>query len=192
MGADVTAVDFSRNALDIGRNLSGQTNLPLKIVECNALDIDFSNEFNLAYLSYGALCWIPDLRVYFKKIFDSLQSSGIFYFVDFHANLLCYDTVSNARKCHCTSPQTPLCEHRNGSYAGAITEATYEVFYWIHSTTAIVTALIDAGFVIELYEEFDYLPFDCFPGLERENDTWRFSGNLKGMPLLVSMKAVKP
>lgn len=190
-GAIVTVVDFSNEAIRIGKKLSDMLNVRLDFIEDNVLNIGFENEFDIVFLSYGALCWIPDLEYYFNLIHTALKKGGLFYFVDFHSNLLCYDTVTNKRKYDATSPQEPIHELRSGSYAGPVGHKEYEVYYWIHSVPDIVNSLLNAGFNLSQIEEFDYLPFDCFPGLEQSGITWKFKGELKGLPLLLSVKSHK-
>lgn len=190
-GAFVTVFDFSKEALRIGKKLSKELNITLDFIEDNVLNIDFENQFDIVFLSYGALCWIPDLREYFELIHKALKPSGFFYFVDFHANLLCYDTQTNNRKYYPTTAEVPIHEYRTGSYASNENKKKYEVYYWIHSVSDIVNALTYVGFMLNDVEEFEYLPFDCFPGLEQDNYKWEFKGNLKGLPLLISAKSYK-
>lgn len=190
-GALVTVVDFSKEALQIGRRLGNELNVELDFIENNVLNIDFKNQFDIVYLSYGALCWVPDLEQYFKLIHRALKKGGFFYFIDFHSNLLCYNTLTNKRKYYPTIPEEPIHEYRTDSYASTGYDKKYEVYYWIHSVSYIVNSLLSASFILNQIEEYDFLPFDCFPGLEQVGNKWEFKGNLKGLPLLVSTKSYK-
>lgn len=190
-GAHVTVVDFSFEALKIGEKLSKEMNISLNFNYSNVLDIKYQNQFDIIFLSYGALCWIPDIQEYFKLIHRALKPTGYFYFVDFHENLLCYDTLTNRRKYYPTTTEEPIHEYRIGSYASTEKYEEYEVYYWIHSVSDIINALINSDFRIDKLEEYDYLPFNCFPGLEKESNRWYFKNNLKGLPLLYSVKSIK-
>lgn len=190
-GAQVTVVDFSKEALRIGKKLAKRLNRNIDFVEQNGLDIKYDNHFDIVFLSYGALCWIPNLEIYFRSIYKALKPGGFFYFIDFHSNIFCYDAITGQRKYEITSEETPIHEYRKGSYASNVITKEYDVYYWIHSTSDMINALIRNHFKLYEMNEYDFLPFDCFPGLVQYDNQWKFKGNLTGLPHLTGIKSYK-
>ena len=43
-------------------------------------------------------------------------------------------------------------------------------YFWQHSVSEILNALIGQGMEIMHFNEFDYSPYDCFPNLEKLDD----------------------
>ena len=85
-GARVTGVDFADEAVEFARTLSQQSGIPASF-ECaevvswmHATD----SRFELAFSSYGAAMWLPDLAAWAAGIARVLQPKGRFVYVEFH------------------------------------------------------------------------------------------------------------
>jgi hypothetical protein len=81
-----------------------------------------------------------------------------------------------------------------GSYATAIPDYKGVEYNWNHSLSEIVGALLDAGLQLQFLHEFPYSDFGAqFPGMVRGDDGWwRATGAAANLPLMVSLRAIKP
>src|SRR3954452_15106402 len=63
LGAQVTGIDFSANAIELARSLSEQTGIPARFIQTNIYDLPevLSEQFDVVFTSYGVISWLPDL-----------------------------------------------------------------------------------------------------------------------------------
>ena len=89
LGAQVTGIDISESAIDFARRLSDETGIPATF---HRMDIyDWFEEaahglqrFDLAFCSYGVICWLSDVQAWAKGIATILTSGGRFVLIDYH------------------------------------------------------------------------------------------------------------
>jgi hypothetical protein len=66
-------------------------------------------------------------------------------------------------------------------------------FEWNHTLGEIVTALIEAGLKIEFLHEHPYTVYQQLPFLQGdENGIYTFPEGAQPIPLMFSLKAIKP
>ena len=58
-GAKVTAVDFSPSAIEAAKTLSEELDIEAEFIESNVLTLDLKQEFDVVFMSYGTLGWLP-------------------------------------------------------------------------------------------------------------------------------------
>ena len=81
-----------------------------------------------------------------------------------------------------------------GTYAdlGAetVNNRTYE---WNHTLGDVVSAVIEAGLILELLREYDYTLFPQWPFLQKsEDNTYRLPEGTPSLPLMYSLRARRP
>ncbi len=93
LGAVVTGVDISDSAIAFARQLSGDSGLPGGFVRADVLDwlAETPDRFDVAFASYGALCWLSDLGAYFHGVARVLNPGGRWVAVEFHPAALTFD-----------------------------------------------------------------------------------------------------
>lgn len=86
LGAEVTGVDFSERAIALARRLASEAGIPATFVCTNVYDLPltWAARFDLAYASYGAIPWLPDLTAWARVIARSLRMGGSFHVIEFH------------------------------------------------------------------------------------------------------------
>lgn len=85
LGADVTGVDLSDEAIKEARQLSGELGMHAKFICCNVYDLKehLDEEFDIVFTSYGTIGWLPDLDKWAEIISYYLKPGGMFYMADF-------------------------------------------------------------------------------------------------------------
>ena len=86
VGAVVTGVDFSPDAIAMARSLSEELNIPATFLCANIYDLSETLDtlFDIVFTSYGVLTWLPDLDRWAQTVAHSLKPGGTFYIVEFH------------------------------------------------------------------------------------------------------------
>ena len=92
-GARVTGVDFSPVAIREARKLSEETGVPGTFVECNLYDAPdhVDGKFDGVYVSWGAICWLPDIPGWARIVSHFLRPGGFLYLAEGHPAALALD-----------------------------------------------------------------------------------------------------
>src|ERR1700686_369659 len=85
MGANVTGLDFSPNAVAIARALSSEANLTATFIEADVLAApDHLRGFDTVFASWGVLCWISDLSTWMGVAARALKPGGRLVLLEGH------------------------------------------------------------------------------------------------------------
>lgn len=193
LGAEVTGVDFSDEALGTARKLAAELNLPARFIHADltAEKIDLGDPYDIIVTSYGVLSWLPTLAPWARLIAENLVSGGIFHIAEFHPVLAMMDEEGRSLKYPYFHSDTPLPFVESSSYAGARHEPVTS-YQWFHSLSDVVTALLDARLRVLHLHELPYCFHGCYSFLvEKEPGKWVLRDHPDGVPLLFSIKAIK-
>ncbi len=94
LGAQVTGVDISDEAIDFARRLSADSGLPASFERSDVFDWLASAppaRFDLVFCSYGVIGWLSDLNPWAEGISRVLKPGGRFVLVEFHPTLWLFD-----------------------------------------------------------------------------------------------------
>src|SRR5207253_9066011 len=92
MGADVTGLDFSPNAIAAARALSEETQVPACFIEADVLDppADLGG-FDIVFASWGAISWIGDLSRWMRTGAEALKPGGRLLLIEGHPAMFALD-----------------------------------------------------------------------------------------------------
>jgi SAM-dependent methyltransferase len=196
LGAKVTGVDFSSNAIDIARSLRKDLGIEAEFIcsDIYSLPEKLNGKFDVVYTTAGVLCWLPDLKRWGGIITHFLKPGGFFYIFENHPVLNAMNDPENVSELKITHSYFHTAEPERGeitvSYAGAQSDAPYTSYEWTHSMGDIVNALVSSGLTIEFLHEFPALFFKRWPFMKQDNaGWWRLEGDK--LPLTFSLKATK-
>ena len=93
LGAVVTGVDISDEAIEFARRLAADSGISATFVRSDVYDWLASTEerFDVAFASYGALCWLSDLRTWARGVARVLAPGGRLVVMEFHPALYLVD-----------------------------------------------------------------------------------------------------
>jgi ubiquinone/menaquinone biosynthesis C-methylase UbiE len=195
LGAEVTGVDFSPQAIATARSLSAELGLPARFVQSDiyALPEVLDETFDVVFTSYGVLKWLPDIDRWGQIVARYLRAGGTFFLVEFHPFLYVFDYQQATQIEHTYFVGAePISYDETGTYADmqAGAETTRRAHSWPHPVSRVIGALLAAGLRLESFEEYPYSTLGCFPFV-REQAPERFVHQTHpGMvPLLYSIKA---
>jgi SAM-dependent methyltransferase len=197
-GAIVTGLDFSSAALKVARRLSDETGLKADFVEgtIDQAPALTPGPFDLVFTTWGTICWLPDVRKWAEVIASVLAPGGELYFADAHPafNVLEERAGRLLPSFDFQTPaDRPLQFVNETTYTGDPTIMTHQSTQeWIHSLSAVLGGLIDAGLAITMFHEHEILPWrglaSLVPASER---TWRLPDGVPRIPLSYSVRAKK-
>jgi SAM-dependent methyltransferase len=200
LGARVTGVDFSEQAIAHARQLASELGHPARFVRCDVLELPthLQGDFDVVYTSHGVLGWLPNLDRWARVIAHFLRPGGIFYITELHPFVWPFDDGDGVTELRVRYPyfprETPLPFPVQGSYAdpAAHVEQTIE-YSWPHSLGEIVTVLASAGLRIDFLHEWPFLYWSLPFLVEHPDRTWRLPPDTPGeIPLTFSLRATRP
>jgi len=166
MGAEVTGIDISSSAIEQAKAMNEQLGLGASFICCNVLDtLEYiSDTFDIVFVTYGATCWLPDLRPWAHIVSQLLSPDGFLYFCEFHPTFYMID--DNQKKIgYPYFNQGVQIETHDSTYTDGKTTLGLKEAFWNHSMSDIITPLMQEGLRLESIREFDYSPYDCFENM---------------------------
>ncbi len=193
-GAEVTAVDFSDEAIRIAKDLSIETGINADFICANIYDLKelIAKKFDIVFTSYGVIGWLPDLKKWGEIISHFLKPSGIFYMVEFHPVAWMFDDNFEKLQYSYFKSEEPIKEIAAGTYADRDADISQIEYSWNHSLSEVINSLTSAGLRIESLNEFPFSVYNCFANTVKGIDGWwRIKGLEDIIPLMYSLKAVR-
>lgn len=198
-GAAASGLDFSSESIAGARSLSSEMRIAANFVCGNVYDAPslLAEKFDIVYVSWGSLNWLPDIWRWGEAIGALLSPGGHLYLIEQHpsaATLKEIDGQLHPYYSWRTPHDYPVVTEVATTYSGDQTKLEHGYQYeWEHPLSDIVGALIAAGLRLDFFHEHEALPWQRFsmmvpaePGLFRMPDTHA------RMPLSFSLRASKP
>jgi SAM-dependent methyltransferase len=200
LGAQVTGIDFSEEAVAQAQALSQELNLPARFICSDIYDAPnkLNEQFDIVFTSYGVLSWLPDMAAWAKVVAHFLKPDGKFFIAEAHPFAYVFDRPTSLDDLkivfpYSNKPDEPFKFEVKGSYADKDAEVKHNVEYgWNHSLTDIIGGLLKAGLKITDFNEYFHCVWEMFPGMIRSDDnTFRLAEKADSLPLMFSITATK-
>lgn len=195
LGAEVTGVDISDEAISRARTLSQQTGIPAEFLRMDVLDFRLEGRlpYDLVYGSRGVLCWIEDLRQWMEVAAGALRPSGFLYLIDDHPVLTILDEILDedlrARWSyfHAAEPEVSV----GLDYLGQRGEAVQQNFQWQWPLGDIIALVVDAGLRIRYLREHLHTFYRRWPQLIERDRLFYLPEGAPSAPLSFTLRADK-
>jgi len=211
LGADVTGVDLSDRAVLSARRLSEESGIAARFVRADVYDwlaetAEAGRRFDVAFASYGVVCWLPDLALWASGIQGVLAPGGRFVLLDFHPAADVFDEAWNVARDYPSGGEPLPLEEGVGDYVaasgGGLAPAGFAqgvgafenpepcyLFRW--GLGEVVTALAEAGLDITALEEYPYSNGERHFGRMRELPGRRMvpPADVPAVPLMYGIRA---
>lgn len=167
MGAQVTGVDLSNEAIDLAKNTASELNLDAEFICCNVFDLKehLQGEFDIVFTSYGTIGWLPDLNRWADIVQHFLAPQGQFIFVEFHPVIWMFDD-DFTKVAYNYFQDEPIIEEVQGTYANPEADLVTKTASWNHGLGEVFQALKEAGVAIYDFKEYNYSPYNCLRHME--------------------------
>ncbi len=196
LGARVTGVDFSEEAIGLARHLAEELGLTARFICANIYDLPemLSEPFDLVFTSYGVLPWLPALSTWGQVIGRLTCPGGRFLIVDGHPFAMVFDEGATDLRIvlsyfHSDEPQRYIAR---GTYADPMSDYTAPEYEWSHSLADIINSLIAGGLAIDELREFPFAAWKMLPFMEQDAEGfWRLPARFPQLPLTFSVGATR-
>ncbi len=202
LGASITGLDFSPPAIAAARDLAARCNIEAQFVEGNVYDAAelLGRTYDMVYTGVGAINWLPDIGLWGRTVAALLRPGGRFHITEGHPAAMIYSddaTLDNMKIEHPYFDGSPPMRWEDSeTYGGDGEVASPLHFEWAHGMGSIIQALIDAGLVIDRFDEHQSLAWEFLPWMEPADggDGWvRFPQPLRqSVPLMFTIQAHRP
>jgi SAM-dependent methyltransferase len=201
LGATVTGIDFSDEAIAAARALAAELGIAARFVWSDLYRLPelLDEQFDIVYTSCGVLNWLPDIANWGRVAAHFVRPGGFLYVTEIHPVAQAFENDGvepgelRLAYPYWSHPQ-PLRFDVHGSYADreAPTDGLVE-YSWDHSLGEILTSLADAGLRLEFLHEFDFVRWALDFLVEGSDGRYRLpDGSTGSLPLFFSLKATKP
>lgn len=194
LGAKVTGVDLSDKAIEQARTLNDELGLNAEFICSDIYDLknNLTGKYDIVFTSYGTIGWLPDLEKWADIVSHFLKPGGVFFIAEFHPVIWMFDDNFTHFQ-YSYFNDGPIIEEVNGSYADRNADLKHLSYGWNHPLSDVFSSLMKQNLHVTEFKEYSYSYYKCFNNTVRnELGYWEIKGLEGKMPLMYSIKAVKP
>jgi len=203
-GAEVVGLDFSSAAIGAARELTEELGLAsrARFVHADLYDapeaIREPGAFDIVYITWGTICWLPDITRWAEIVAHFLRPGGALYFAEGHPAALvlddetpCADGRPGFFAPYFQSEALILDDHRDYADPNARLRNT-RTHQFMHPLGQVVTALLSAGLTLEFLHEHASVPWRMFSCLIDDGCCGYHWPDKPWLPLSYSLRARRP
>ena len=199
LGADATGLDFSGESVGVARDAASQAELDVNFVQSDvyAAREALEGDFDIVYMSFGVLNWLPDMAKLGGVIASLLKPGGLFHLTEHHPMAMALEIPSEKNDLYVSSnyfgsdePEVNVSETSYIPGEGKIAHST--TYQWQHSLSDVISGLIDSGLRLTMLREFPFGPFPSgHPLTQRPDGYWHYAERPELAPLMFTVQAVR-
>jgi SAM-dependent methyltransferase len=202
-GAEVIGLDFSAPAIEAARKLAGELGLAnrARFVHADLYEalaaIPPPHEFDMVFVTWGAICWLPDIVRWAQTVAALLRPGGSLYLAEGHPTAYVFDDLTRSPD---GTPglfapyfsREPVVDTEGSDYVDPDARlANATIYNWIHPLGDVVTSLIASGMNLEWLHEHDAVPWRMFKILVKDASRLYRWPDRPWLPLALSLSAVR-
>ena len=201
LGARMTGLDFSERSLEMARDISTRCGTSVDFVRGDLYEAPevLGPQYDFVFTGIGALCWLPDIAGWAAVVRRLLKPSGRLLLREGHPMLWALDEERDDGLLVVHHPyfETVEPETEETSETYVETDAILNVgrwHSWNHGLGEVMSALMNEGFTIRLFEEHRSVPWNALPGhmVVGDDGEWRLTGDADRLPLTYTLHADLP
>lgn len=196
----VTGVDFSPKAIAAARDFAARAGTEARFVEASvydAVEALGSERFDMVFVTWGAINWLPDIFGWARVISALLRPGGRLYLLEGHPMLNQLEARDGRLDIDFdwrTSTEKPLVFDEVQTYTGDTRVlANTRNYEWPHPLSDVVNAILTAGLRLDFLNEHEIVVWKAFPFLvETGVDQFELPPGMPRIPMSFSIGATKP
>lgn len=171
--ANIVGFDISDEAIKEAASLTRQAGEECDFIQTDVYDIgkEFTNCFDLIFISAGSLIWLPDLKQFFAITSRLLKSGGGVLIHEIHPWVWILEDAPVTNPLQITSSyfkEGPVLEYGGLDYIGDEDYEGKENYSFDHTFSDSINALIRSGLTIMEVNEYPQDISGCFHHLEEK------------------------
>ncbi|MBT3438042.1 MAG: class I SAM-dependent methyltransferase [Oceanospirillaceae bacterium] len=149
-------LDISDAFITQGKQLAQAAEVDIELVRANLYDIkhEYDNQFDLAYVTVGALGWLPDLPSYMTLLSRMLKPHGKLFIYEMHPAMIMFETESGSTVVNDYFQRTAYREENDADYMNPDAKIESPSYWFQHTLGDILGQCIDHGLNINHFEEY--------------------------------------
>jgi SAM-dependent methyltransferase len=201
--ATVVGLDFSAAAIDAARQLASELGLAdrARFVQADLYDapkaIPEPAEFDIVFVTWGAIGWLPDIRRWAEIVAHFLKPGGSLYLADAHPTAMVFDDAASLPDgrpgffAPYFSREPVVMEEAHDYIDETTTVVNATTHTWIHPISDIISSLLAAGLTLDWFHEHEAVTWRMFGILVRDAERlWRWPDR-PWLPLAFSLRATR-
>jgi SAM-dependent methyltransferase len=196
-GLTAVGLDFSAPAVEAATSLASSIGLSerARFVEGDvrsAAALLGPGSFDVVYTGKGAICWLNDLDAWAAQCHELLKPGGFLYVSEFHPVGYALSTKTPVVADDYFRKE-PWVDEMVGSYADLTATTDNNVMVsWNHPISQVLSAVLNAGFELRFFHEFDHTLFRMADWLvEQDPSHFGWPSASARLPLMFSLKAFR-
>jgi SAM-dependent methyltransferase len=202
-GAEIVGLDFSAAAIEVARKLAGELGLAnrVRFVHADLYDaltaIPPPHRFDMVFVSWGAICWLPDISRWAQIVATLLRPGGSLYLAEGHPTAYVFDDATGSADGMPSlfAPyfsREPVVDTEGCDYVDPDARlANATIYNWIHPLGDVITRLIASGMTLHWLHEHDAVPWRMFRILEKDASGLYRWPDRPWLPLAFSLSATR-
>ncbi|MED0673036.1 class I SAM-dependent methyltransferase [Aneurinibacillus aneurinilyticus] len=172
-----TGFDISDYAIQEANELAQVSHLPCTFIRTDVYDIgkEHAGQYDLVYISIGALTWLPDLQRFFTIVSDLLKKEGMLLIYDMHPFLNMFAVKGEAefeaplKVAFSYYKNDPWVSYEGIDYIGGTTYKSRPNYSFSHTLSSLLNSIMKSGIHIKEFSEYHHDISCLFGHLEEEN-----------------------
>jgi SAM-dependent methyltransferase len=166
-GATVVGLDFSAPAIDAARRLASELGLAdrARFVRADLYDapaaIPETATFDMVFVTWGAICWLPDIYRWAEVVCHFLKLGGSLYLAESHPTAMVFDDAARLPDgrpglfAPYFSREPVVMEEPHDYIDETSSVANTTTYTWVHPLGDIISGLLMAGMSLDWLHEHD-------------------------------------
>lgn len=167
MGASVTSTDISDKAIQRAREFNDLCGTDVTFVETDTYHINdhISETFDIVFMTYGVICWLPDINKLAEIVHSRLKPGGKMISVEFHPVLNMFDFP--LQKIRYSYHNVHVNEEEfEGTYADQESRLKGKEYFWQHSLEEVMSPYINLEMSLTAFREYYHSPYNTFESMK--------------------------
>lgn len=198
--AEVVGLDFSSRAIAAARGFASQASAEVRFIEgdvMNAPALLGEGRFDLVFVTWGAINWLPDIFAWARVVAALLKPGGNLYLLEGHPQMNQMEARNGRLELAFdwrTPEEKPLVWDDAQTYTGDARPIAHTRNYeWIHPISDVVNAVIAAKLRLDFLREHEIVVWKAFPFVEEAGeDQFALPAGQVKVPMSFSLGATKP
>lgn len=195
MGASAMGVDLVPDNVRYAQKLAddfGVANASFMACDIMELADRHSEQYDVVFVSEGAVGWLPDLDRWGRTIRGLLRPGGFVYVFDSHPFVLTFNTEKLAKEewdlQYPYFGKTPDEDDSIGGYASEPRQGV-KAYFWMYTVSDLINAFASRGMRIDFFNEYKENFFDAGGLVPAGEGLFNYPFNTDKLPMSFSLKA---